>query len=305
MIEDVIIKHYQKNGCFKDKSDFSFLKDLGAYNSNPGLGDCILLTSLLKKVNCFSHSRFWRDICSLTKSGDQTPKEGYRYFFIEKVNELGSGNGHIINSIQRAFLGETQQRPKGYLGSGRDKVKGKVGICLTTGNSYRDLVRHGYKNPRQVYKETLNELNQFINSSPEYSFFEFGSNRVLNNGNVMDMTGLSIIESVMELSSCEYFIGLNSGFMNVAASFDIKSIIITNVPSVDKLYLPLLNTNTLAVHDLCWLYPQNVHLHQDGENELVPLANCYNLKKAINGEVYPFWKEDYLDLINYDFTISR
>jgi hypothetical protein len=46
-----------------------------------------------------------------------------------------------------------------------------------------------------------------------------------------------------------------------------------------------------------WLYPQNVHLHQNGENEVVKKLSVFNIKKAFNGEIYPFWSHKFLDLI--------
>ena len=85
--------------------------------------------------------------------------------------------------------------------------------------------------------------------------------------------------------------------MNLAAAMSIKSIIIVNVPDINNLYLPVLED--ISQEDTNWLYPQNVHLHQNGENELVKYATEENIKKAINGELYPFWTHDYLDLI-YD-----
>ena len=145
MIENKIINYYKLNGQFKQKSHFS-LEGFGAFNCNPGLGDSVLLTSLIKKIDCFSTSKFWKDICFLIKKDNEYPISGKNYFFIEKVNEMGCGNGHIINCIQRAFLGKTELKPKGFLGEKKQFVKNKIGICLTTGNSYRDLINHGYKN---------------------------------------------------------------------------------------------------------------------------------------------------------------
>jgi hypothetical protein len=106
--------------------------------------------------------------------------------------------------------------------------------------------------------------------------------------------GKSIDESIIELSTCDYFIGLNSGFMNLAASFDIKSIIIINLPESYELVLPRLKD--IDVKDSNWLYPQNVHLHQDNETDLVPMFSSENLLKAINGDIYPFWSNEYLSL---------
>ena len=54
---------------------------------------------------------------------------------------------------------------------------------------------------------------------------------------------------------------------------------------------------TGEAQDIEWLFPQNVHLHQNGQNELVPIVSEDSLKMAINGDVYPYWKFDFLDLI--------
>jgi len=46
-----------------------------------------------------------------------------------------------------------------------------------------------------------------------------------------------------------------------------------------------------------WLYPQNVHLHQDNAGPLVPRFSADTLRAAFNGEVYPYFKNDWLNLI--------
>jgi hypothetical protein len=74
------------------------------------------------------------------------------------------------------------------------------------------------------------------------------------------------------------------------------------VPNVNNLFLPVLVDS--GSEDMNWLYPQNVHLFQNGENPLVPKLSFDNLLKSINGEVYPFWDSKYLDLI-YDYNFSR
>jgi autotransporter strand-loop-strand O-heptosyltransferase len=50
------------------------------------------------------------------------------------------------------------------------------------------------------------------------------------------------------------------------------------------------------IPELEWLYPQNVHLHENGSNDLVPKLTIDSLKAAFEGRVYPYWKEDFLDI---------
>jgi hypothetical protein len=83
--------------------------------------------------------------------------------------------------------------------------------------------------------------------------------------------------------------------MHIAAGLNKKSIIIINFPSARDLYLPALKE--LNIPDQDWLYPQNVHLHQDEDGDLVKQLNYKNIEKAFNGEVYPYWGNSFLELI--------
>jgi hypothetical protein len=52
----------------------------------------------------------------------------------------------------------------------------------------------------------------------------------------------------------------------------------------------------MEAFELDWLYPQNTHLHIEGCNELVPLFSKDSLKAALKGNVYPYFKDDFLDI---------
>ena len=216
------------------------------------------------------------------------------YIRTELLEFVDLGNGHLSQRLQRTFGLNVERVPKPFLDIDNNPKKNKIGLHFSTGPSAFDLLEKGFKEPRQLQQNTKIEIEKFINNS-NYEFVEFGGKQVFDNEKIKNFTGTSIEDSIKELSECEFFIGLNSGFMSLAAAMSIKSIIIVNAPEVHNLYLPVIKD--YWEDDMNWLYPQNVHLHQNGENELVKSATQFNIEKAINGEVYPFWNNELLDLI--------
>jgi hypothetical protein len=300
--KDIILNFYSDKRCEKPYIDLDVIKNSNKLNittQNIGLGDCIILSSLTedtkKDLHLYSQNRHWQNISFFNRKLNQYPFKG-NAIATERLEFFNIGNGHLSQRLQRSIGLNVDVLPKPYLFSNKEKNKKKIGLHFSTGPSAGDLKQHGFKNPRQLEESSFAEIYNFIKNS-DFEFVEFGQERKMNLDNVNDFTKKTIYESLVELSSCEYFIGLNSGFMNAAAGFGIKSIIIVNVPDVDNLYLPVLVDCGHLIEDTNWLYPQNVHLHQYGENELVPIVSCDNIKKALNGEVYPFWKTDHLDLI--------
>lgn len=307
--KDILTRFYSDKFSKKPKlSDIDLLKKsqkLDITTLNIGLGDAIVLTSLTndfsKDLYIFSHNKHWETLCKfnskLSKTHNNKPK-----IRTEILEFFDCGNGHLYQRTQRALGLNVDLVPKGYLNPTVKKnfIKNKIAINFSTGPSGLDLLSVGFKNPRRLEDFSKIEIEKFIKNS-NYQFVEIGTQRMFNFDNVLDFTNRSVEDSLNELSSCEFFIGLNSGFMNAASCFNIKSIIIVNVPRIEDLYLPYIVDfycdNTRSAQDMQWLFPQNVHLHQYGENELVPKLSDEMLKKAIYGEVYPYWKKDYLDLI--------
>lgn len=300
---DIIKKYYNDKEDQKPLFDFSKFNINHITTNNLGLGDNLLLTCVSnknqRKVHSFSNSKHWNTLCKFNNELDSKILNYVDYFPIENFGEMGSGNGHIIQGVQRALNLNVEIKPKGYLfvDENQKNIKPylKIGICLSTNNSGSFLIDKGFKNPRTLNENTLSIINKFINCT-KHEFIQFGDIDILKNNNVRNKVNYSIEESIKELSTCDYYIGLNSGFMHIAAALDIKSIILVNVPDPIDLYLPILKN--VAVYDLNWLYPQNVHLHEYGENDIVKQINFDNLLRAIDGELYPFWKNDCLNLIN-------
>jgi ADP-heptose:LPS heptosyltransferase len=247
----------------------------------------------IKNLNIYSPNKHWETLCKFNKKLNRF-QQSDSYIRTELLEFVDLGNGHLSQRLQRTFGLNVERVPKPFLDIDNSPKKNKIGLHFSTGPSAFDLLEKGFKEPRQLQQNTKIEIEKFINDS-NYEFVEFGGKRVFDNEKVKNFTGTSIEDSIKELSECEFFIGLNSGFMSLAAAMSIKSIIIVNAPEVHNLYLPVIKD--YWEEDMNWLYPQNVHLHQNGENELVKNVTQFNIEKAINGEVYPFWNLDLLDLI--------
>src|SRR5437870_1947188 len=86
-----------------------------------------------------------------------------------------------------------------------------------------------------------------------------------------------------------------SGPMHIAAALNLKLVVIVNFPPAHKICLPtLVDIDQIEAE---WFYPQSVILHQDTDSKFVKLVSAENLKRAIDGELYPYWSSRYLDLI--------
>lgn len=281
------------------------LKKINVTTLNIGLGDAIVLTSLTnnqsKEIDIFSRNKHWPTLCKFNNKLSNINKYQER-IRTEMLEFFNCGNGHLHQKIQRALGLNIELLPKGYLNPTKEIAfkKNKIAINFSAGPSGLDLIKIGFKNPRRLDEPSKIEVEKFIKNS-KYHFVEMGTERMFEFDNVEDFTNRSIEDSINELNSCEFFIGLNSGFMSISAALGIKSIILLNVPHIQDVYLPFmvdfLVRDTGIGEDMAWLFPQNVHLHQHGQNELVPIVSEENIKRAINGEVYPFWKFDFLDLV--------
>ena len=128
----------------------------------------------------------------------------------------------------------------------------------------------------------------------EFEFVEIGKQPCGIDG-VVDGTGLSLAETIRLLSSAEYFIGIMSGPIHLAAALDIKLICVTNFPPPELICLPCLKDIDQVESE--WFYPQSVILHQDDDGKFVKRLTTENLHRALDGDIYPYWSDRYLELI--------
>jgi len=212
------------------------------------------------------------------------------------------GNGHLFQQIQRTLDLDIQLAPKATLVvEGITPKKNRVALNFNTGTA-QDQKRLIHPRARELYEEHRASIQRFIlDHQSTYEFVEFGTFFSGLEG-VNNRVGLPLEKTIQELAGCEFYFAMHSGLMHVAAALRLKSIIIINFPEAKRLYLPSLHD--LGLVDLEWLYPQNVHLHEDGEGELVKKLSYENIQRAFNGELYPFFEDKHLELVNHHWENS-
>ena len=277
------------------------LQDFTASTFPLGLGDTLLLTSMPRvaraqnrTVRIYSRSQHFRVLCKFNPY--YRPGFSSLWAFAHPLAEsYNLGNGHFIQRIQRAFHFEPEELPNGCICvADRSRRRDTVVMHFEPGRSVELQRRYIHPRAREVYPSTFLVLQQFVNAHPEMNFAEVGT-KCSGLAGVEDWTGLDLENTILRMATCEIFVGINSGPMHLAAALGLRLITIINFPDPALIYLPVIKD--LGVVDMEWLYPQSVHLHQDGEGPLVPRVSLPNLESALNGDVYPYWSHDYLDLI--------
>ena len=249
------------------------------------LGDSIILSSVIenKKINnkllydlnidfgMFSPDRFTED----------------EELDIAEIAKYNWGGGHCTQRIQRALRLPISLRPCPILKKDINSFKGYVFVHLTTDTDWK--------------RNTPNSLDM---DSQDVVFEFFKKNKHLTPYYFKNDLPLNLLFTMM--SRCEYFLGIDSGPMHIAAGLGLKSIVIINNDG-NNIYLPRIKECNIPNSE--WLYPQNVHLNTKGENQLVPYFTEENLYNSFAGEVYPYFSEEYLSLyveenMNYNIDIK-
>jgi hypothetical protein len=298
--QDILINHYRQ--LEKRGSPPFEVKRIGAYDK---LGDSVFLTRIPKKAQEENKelyidvvgNRFITPLLDGNHFYKPAPDHLKNWTFHHMVESYNCGNGNILQQTYRLLGLKVDSKPKGYFNYNPAKNKKLIGIHVD-GVSAGNIVGAG--TARMIYPKNLELIQKFIlENQNRYKFVQFGLAKAFQG--VEDFTGIPLVESIRKAAECEYAICLNSGFMHVFAMFDVKIVCVINSPFLQHCYFPVLVNEMPECHplryDRVWLYPQAVHLHQDGENELVPCFSLENLQKALDGEVYPYWSDCWLDLI--------
>jgi hypothetical protein len=304
-IKDLICNFYKNTNLekqlsrppesLKDESDYTLL------NYNPGVGDSLLLylfkDSLdnTKNINLYFNSSISQEFSKYNNYIHSILTQNIKsknFFVCLLQSHFNCGGGHLFQRIQNSLGFKLQIRPRPILSSNIEEIKNKVVLTFDKGGVDQSQI---HPKPRILYPENKKIIQEFINNNlNKFSFVEVGRS-FSGLENVQNKTNLGIEKTADEIASCEYFFGIHNGLMHIAAGLNKKSIIIINFPSAKHLYLPALKE--LNIPDQDWLYPQNVHLHQDEDGDLVKQFTYKNIEKAFNGEVYPFWNDSFLELL--------
>jgi hypothetical protein len=294
--EDLIIDFYRDKQSIPKlplREDFI---GMGLTNTPTGIGDTMLLspfpligTPVRSPAPCFEDLKRFVPHYKETKGGQWIAAD-----MLQK--RYAMGNGHLMQRLHRVFGCRVPDRPQGHLLVGSFQVRGRVAIHLTPGRHADWQRRYVHARAREVYPENATIIQQFMKGHSEMDFVEVGSERSGLVPQAHDCTGLDMGGTLRVLAECEYFLGIMSGPLHLATALGCRCVVIINFPEADQIFLPALKDIPLVEHE--WFFPQHCHLHQDGEGKQVKRFNRRNLERAFDGQLYPYWSEDYLHLIH-------
>ena len=279
------------------------------YDADGGLGDCLAITALpevgLQNKKHFGIKSFGKHLSSLQPYFNLSANVIAE---IEKVLQQGClnpkilvetfcYNGHYIQQIHKSLGLNTPDLPRGGLKLQKNEEiqKNKVVLNFNAGEHSSVQKQTIHPRAREFYAEHRETIQKFIFANSQYDFVEVGT-EFSDLENVKNETGKPLNVAIDHLYQADFYLGINSGITNLAAAIGVKSIVMLNFPNAEYIKLPQIVR--LNLPDMDWLYPQNVHLHMDEDSDLCRIFSYQNLEKAFNGEIYPFFRQDYISLIH-------
>lgn len=298
--EDKIINYYKRFDDFSPDI-FKVDKDFVISSFSMGLGDSMILTDILNvsegKLKVYSTSKHFYH---LVKNYPylKFPRNEYKMYNIHEIIRFENCGvaGHYLQRLRNLYNYEVDSKPKSYLPSLSKDFQIKKRIAIHIEPSEMNDYQMTFFSPLggNIKPENLKVIQNFIKKNcSTYEFYSIGKETFFDNCQSVYFDTAEYL--YLFLNTCDYFIGIDSGPMHVAAALNIKSIIILSHVPYETIVLP--NLKNPHVDHIGWLYPQNIHLHQEGENDFVKYFSTNNLDKAFDGEIYPFFSDRYLDLI--------
>jgi hypothetical protein len=271
-------------------------------NTGHGLGDTVVLTDLPRaakqaklSASVFSQARYFRTLMSF----NPYLEDSVLPFWVSAEQiclNFQLGNGHIIQRLRRAFGFPVDYKPMGCLVvQNAETVSGRVVLHFEPGQHVRWQREHVHPRAREIYPENMLKIQRFVRAQSALEFIEIGET-FSGLMNVQNKCGLALKDTIRLLASAEYFIGIISGPLHLAAALGLKIVNIINFPEPNRIFLPTLKDIEQVESE--WFYPQSVLLHQDGAGGTVHSFSSVNLERAIVGELYPYWSDSYLRLID-------
>lgn len=301
-VEDQIVAHYRSVTALRLKPLRPVVTSDVLSTTCQGLGDTMMLTDLpaaaakqAKHWQSFSSSRHFLPLMSFNPYYQDVKDKAYLMNAPDLVRQYDCGNGHYLQRLRRVFGLKIEDRPSGFLYWHGQRNRVRVILHFDPGVHVQWQRKVLHKRARMIYTETREALKAFVASRPTWSFVEVGDNPLRIEGTEYRGTDTTV-GLVNLIASGEWFIGVMSGPMHVATALGLKCVVIVNFPKAEKIFLPTLAVTGQVEEE--WMYPQNVHLHQEGDGPLVKRATADNLNRAFDGELYPYWSDKYLPLIH-------
>lgn len=301
-VVDLIVNHYRQQPA-KPLKPLPEQMPTTLSTVTMGLGDTMMMTDMPraahqqgKDLTCFSGSPHFLQLMSFNPFWKQHTDKAFMVNAPDMVRQYDCGNGHYLQRIRRAFGLKINDCPRGCLNWRGTRGSRRVILHFEPGVHVNWQRKEIHPKARHLYADTKSELEKFImeRSRQGFRFFQVGKGPVIRGA--IPLNTPTTIDLVNQIGQASWFIGIMSGPMHVAAALELKCVAIVNFPYAEVIVRPTLKVTGQVEEE--WHYPQNVHLHQDGEGPLVPKANCLNLHRAFDGLIYPFWSNDYLNLIH-------
>jgi hypothetical protein len=279
---------------FKNRVISSGVSNIAGEVDGAGLGDCIIMTPLTPEIKISEFHRklypgYLPPILLEMQQHSRIPDDIFSEEEPLKISEIAQydwGGGHCIQRLQKGLGVEVSSKPRGKINySENRKIRNKVFVHIENGTDFKRTVPNSLdSNAKKIVFKFFEEFSTISINRPDwktnYSFFYYNNN-------------FSLEELISEMETCEFFLGIDSGPMHLAAAMNLKSVIIINDPT-SGVYLPRIKECDIPNSE--WLYPQNVHLNRAGKNSLVPEFSLENLRRAFDGTIYPYWSDEFLEL---------
>lgn len=268
-------------------------------NCAGGFGDTLILTDIYKgskgESTAWSYSAHFQPIMSINPFFVERHANPLLISAPELIRMYDCGNGHFVQRIRRAYGYEVDDKPQCQIALPSIQKKERVILHFDAGVHSEWQKKNLHHRARQLYPENKLVVEKFITQHPELEFIEIGQ-KPLGIKGATYIGGGTTMDTMKTVASGKYFIGIISGPYHVATALGLKVICIINFPKAENIFLPTLKA--IDQVEMEWFYPQNVHLHQDGEGKQVKRFSLENLNRALNGEIYPYWSDEFLKLIH-------
>jgi hypothetical protein len=251
-------------------------------NKNVGLGDALSVFSVLDEprphISVFANSQHFRDLCRFNPFARiaDSKWDGLRLVHCSEIQKPTADNLglHFFQKIRKAAGLDFSATPRAYLFPEPQPKFNQTTVCFgfDVGRSAQAQRRMVHPRAREFYPEHWPAFQRAVDDlADEVRFIEIGQ-RSFEFRNVERRTGIPLAETIEVMSRCHAYFGMVSGLMHLAAALRLPSVIIVNFPQPEFIRFPY----EQYAYDVDWLYPQNIHLHEDrggGEVELLSYAS--------------------------------
>lgn len=294
---DLLLNFYRSRPGLTAKPRMAIPPNMTVTNLGHGLGDTMMLTDVANQGRpVYSGSPHFEEIMELLPAYRQQVTTPMLLDSPTAIVAYESGNGHFLQRLRRVLGMKVGDLPFPMLESTMlpSPIKNRVVMHFEPGYHAKWQSENIRPGARVLSSQSLETMFKFCDKHRSMDLWQIVEEGVKMPTCMLHRNGTTT-DLIKLISTASLFIGINSGPMHVATALGIPCIVIVNFPDAAEIMLPCLKP--LGLPDEQWLYPQNVHLHQDNAGPLVPQLSVENLEKAMNGEVYPYRRHDWLPLI--------